>query len=165
MAVLVAIGYPDETSARRAAVIAAQLADELLLPADAFATIVRDREGNYHATTNHSPVDAGATWGMFWGVLFSWLLFVPVLGMFVGARLRALLGVVEAAGIDAAFQRQVRDMLQPGTSALFLMIDEASSEKAVDALSSNTGTVLSSALSAEGEAGLQRELHDATAGV
>jgi uncharacterized membrane protein len=159
MADLIAIGYPDETTAGRAAQEAARLADELILQTDAIATIVCDREGKYHVTTNHHPVGSGASWGMFWGMLFGLLFFVPVFGMAVGAGLGALMGKVEKAGIDKAFQRQVRDMLQPGTSALFLVVDAVTPDQATNALSAYGGTVLTSSLSAEAEAELQRELH------
>jgi len=159
MATLVAIGYPDETTAASAAGEAERLSADLILEADAIATIVRDREGRYHVTTNHHPVGSGATWGMFWGMLFGLLFFVPVFGMAVGAGLGALMGKVEKAGIDKAFQRQVRDMLQPGTSALFLVAHSDVAEKAIDALSAYGGTILKSTLSAQAEAELQRELH------
>jgi uncharacterized membrane protein len=165
MADLIAIGYPDETTAGRAAKEAAPLCDDLVLQPDAIATIVCDREGKYHVTTNHHPVSRGATWGMFWGMLFGLLFFVPVFGMAVGAGLGALMGKVEDAGIDKAFQRQVRDMLQPGTSALFLVVEKVAPERAVDALSAYGGTVLTSSLSEEAEAELQRELHGEPAGV
>jgi uncharacterized membrane protein len=158
MATLVAIGYPDETTATLAEKEAERLSDDLILQADAIATIVRDKEGKYHVTTNHHEVGAGATWGMFWGLLFGLLFFIPVFGMAVGAGLGALMGKVEKGGIDKEFQRQVRDMIQPGTSALFLVIEHATTDKAVDALKQYGGTVLKSSLSKEAEAELQREL-------
>jgi uncharacterized membrane protein len=165
MAHLIAIGYPDEKTAGRAAKEALRLADELVLQADAVATIVRDREGHYHVTTNHHAVGSGASWGMFWGMLFGLLFFVPVFGMAVGSGLGALMAKVEQAGIDKTFQRQVRDMIQPGSSAVFLVADDEVSDKAVAALGAFPGTVLQSTLSDEAEAQLQRELHGEAAAV
>ncbi len=159
MADLIAIGYPDERTAALAAKEAERLSGELILETDAIATIVRDKEGKFHVTTSHHPVGTGATWGMFWGMLFGLLFFVPVFGMAVGAGLGALLGKVEKAGIDKQFQTQVRDLLQPGTSALFLVVEKVTPDKAVDALSKFGGTVLKSSLSREAEAELQKELH------
>ena len=75
---------------------------------------------SYHVTTNHHAVAGGATWGMFWGLLFGLLFFIPVFGMAIGAGMGALMGKIAKTGIDKQFQEQVRDMLQPGTSALFL---------------------------------------------
>jgi uncharacterized membrane protein len=96
---------------------------------------------------------------MFWGVLFGMLFFVPFLGMAVGAGLGALMGKVEKTGIDKEFQRQVRDMLQPGTSALFLVVEKVTPDKAVEALSRYGGTVLKSSLSKDAERELQDALH------
>ena len=72
-------------------------------------------------------VGDGASYGMFWGLLFGMLFFVPVFGMAVGAGLGALMGKVEKSGIDQEFQRRVRDLLQPGTSALFLVVEQVTS--------------------------------------
>jgi uncharacterized membrane protein len=96
---------------------------------------------------------------MFWGVLFGMLFFVPFFGMAIGAGLGALMGKVTKTGIDKEFQDQVRDMLQPGTSALFLVVERATPDKAAEALSVFGGTVLKSSLSKEAEAELQEALH------
>ncbi|HEX5113903.1 MAG TPA: DUF1269 domain-containing protein [Pseudonocardiaceae bacterium] len=161
MAILVAIGYPDETTASAAADEVERLADDLIIQPDAVAVVRRDVNGRFHTTTNHASVAGGATWGMFWGLLFGLLFFIPIFGIAVGAGLGALLGKIQKTGVDAAFQKQVRDMLQPGTSALFLIIDKVTPDKAVDALSRFGGTVLKSSLSNEAEAELQTALHGA----
>jgi uncharacterized membrane protein len=119
----------------------------------------RDAIGRFHTTTNYRPVAGGATWGMFWGFLFGLLFFVPFLGMAVGAGLGAILGKVEKIDIDREFQEQVRDMLQPGTSALFLIVEKATPDRAVAALSKYGGTVLKSSLSEDAEKELQEALH------
>ena len=159
MADLIAIGYPDETTAALAADEARQLARDLIIEPDAIATIVRDREGKYHVQTSHHPVGAGATWGMFWGLLFGLLFFIPVFGLAIGAGMGALMGKVTKSGIDKEFQDQVRGLLTPGTSALFLMVEKVTPDKAVDALSKYGGTVLKTSLSKQGEAELQEALH------
>ena len=159
MAELVAIGYPDETTASAAAAEAERLTKDLILQPDAIAVIVRDKGGKYHVTTNHNPVASGTSWGMFWGLLFGLLFFVPVLGMAVGAGLGALMGKVEKSGISRQFQEQVKDMLTPGTSALFLVIEKVTPDKAVAALSKYGGTVLKTSLSKTAEGDLQKALH------
>ena len=112
--------------------------------------------------THHHLVGGGATWGMFWGLLFGLLFFIPVFGMAIGAGLGALMGKVTKSGIDKQFQDQVRGMLQPGTSALFLMVEKVTPDKAVEAMSKYGGTVLKTSLSKEGEQELQDALHGAT---
>src|ERR1044072_928873 len=151
MATLVAIGYPDETTATAASLEAGRLAKDLIIQPDAIAVIIGDREVKFHVTTNHHAVGGGATWGMFWGLLFGMLFFIPFLGMAVGAGLGALMGKMSKGAINKEFQSQVRDMLQPGTSALFLIVEHATPDKAVEGLSKFGGTVLKSSLSKEAE--------------
>ena len=162
MSDLIAIGYPDETTAEEAANEARRLAQDLIIQPDAIAVIERDGEGKYHVHTSHHPVGAGASWGLFWGLLFGVLFFVPVIGIAVGAGLGALLGKVAKSGIDRQFQDQVRGMLKPGTSALFLMVEKVTPDKAVEAMSRYGGTVLKTSLSKQGEKELQDALHGGT---
>jgi uncharacterized membrane protein len=159
MADLIAIGYPDEATAEAAADEARRLAKDLIIEPDAIAVIERDKEGKFHVHTQHHLVGAGATWGMFWGLLFGVLFFVPVVGIAIGAGLGALMGKISKSGIDAQFQDQVRGMLTPGTSALFLMVEKVTPDKAVAAMSKFGGTVLKTSLSKEGEKDLQDALH------
>jgi uncharacterized membrane protein len=159
MADLIAIGYPDEATADAAAAEAQRLARDLIIQPDAIAVIVRDEEGCYHVHTNHHLVGGGATWGMFWGLLFGLLFFIPVFGMAIGAGMGALMGKLTKSSIDKQFQDQVRDMLKPGTSALFLMLEKITPDKAVDAMSKYGGTVLKTSLSKADEQELQEALH------
>src|SRR5438045_4440730 len=107
-------------------------------------------------------VGGGASYGMLWGLLFGMLFFVPVFGMAVGAGLGALMGKLEKSGIDREFQDQVRGMLQPGTSALFLVVEKVTPDKAIEGLSKYGGTVIKSSLKREAEEELQDE-HNGTA--
>src|SRR4029077_5550625 len=160
---LIAIGYPDETTADAAADEARRLAQDLIIEPDAIAVIVRDKDGSYQVHTRHHPVGAGATWGMFWGFLFGLLFFIPVFGMAVGAGMGALMGKLTKSSIDKQFQAQVRDMLKPGTSALFLMVEKVTPDKAIDAMSKYGGTVIKTSLSKQGEKELQDALHGGSA--
>jgi uncharacterized membrane protein len=162
MAELVAIGYADETTALAAEQDAQRLADELIVQPDAIAAVARGRDGTYRVVTTHDAVGAGPTWGMFWCVFFGLLLFVPVLGMPIGASFGALLGKLEQAGIDKDFQAQVRELLRPGSSALFLMLEKESPDRAIGTLRRHGGTVLETTLSPETAAKLQEALHGAS---
>ena len=159
MADLVVIGYPDEATAAAAADEARRLAADLIIQPDAIAVIVRDEDGTYHTSTSHHAVGGGATWGMFWGFLFGLLFFIPVFGMAIGAGMGALMGHLTKSSIDKAFRDQVRDMLKPGTSALFLMLEKVTPDKAVEAMSKYGGTVLKTSLSKDDEKDLQDALH------
>jgi uncharacterized membrane protein len=155
VATLVAIGYPDQGTAEQARGTVMQLEQELVIQADQVASISRDLDGKYHVHTTHGGASAGggAAWGGFWGLLFGLLFFVPIAGLALGAGMGALFGHFGEKGIDKAFQQQVRDYVKPGTSALFLVIEQATPDKAIAALQQYGGTVIRTSLS---EADTQR---------
>ena len=130
-----------------------------MIQPDAVAVIIRSQDGKIKTITNHHAVGKGATWGLFWGFLFGLLFFIPFFGMAAGAGIGALIGHVSKAGVDQAFQNQVREMLKPGTSALFMVVEQMTTDKAMDALSKYGGTVLKTSLSKEAEKQLQDALH------
>jgi len=159
MADLIAIGYDDTTTAIQAEEEVQRLAKELIIQPDAVAAIIRDDEGKIKTITNMHAVGAGATWGMFWGFLFGILFFIPFFGMAIGAGMGALMGKVTKSSVDKEFADQVRAMLKPGTSALFMVVEQMTTDKALEALSKYKGTVLKSSLSKEAEKELQEALH------
>ncbi len=160
MATLVAIGYPDQGTAEQARDTVSRLESELIIQADQVAAISRDAEGKYHVHTTHggASAGAGAWWGGFWGMLFGLLFFIPFAGLAIGAGMGALFGHLGEKGIDKAFQDQVRDHLQPGTSALFMVIEQATPDKAVAALQQYGGTVIKTSLSDEDTKKLEEAL-------
>ena len=159
MSDLIAIGYPDMTTADAAADEAHRLAQDLIIQPDAIAVIIRDNDGSYHVHTTQQGAGGGAVWGMFWGFLFGLLFFIPVFGMAIGAGMGALMGHFTKSAIDKQFQEQVRGMLKPGTSALVLMLEKVTPDKAVEAMSKYGGTVLKTSLSKDTEKQLQDALH------
>jgi uncharacterized membrane protein len=76
----------------------------------------------------------------------------------MGAGIGALFGHMGKKGIDKAFQQQVRDHLQPGTSALFMVIEQVTPDKATAALEHYGGTVIKTSLSDEDTKRLQEAL-------
>ncbi len=156
---LIAIAYDDTTTALSAMDEVQHLAQDLVIQPDAVAAIIRSDDGKYRTVTNQHEVGAGATWGLFWGFLFGILFFIPVLGMAFGAGLGAVMGKITKSSIDKGFQDQIRDALQPGTSALFLIVEQMTTDKATEGLSQFGGTVVKTSLSKEDEADLQAALH------
>jgi uncharacterized membrane protein len=160
MATLVAIGYPDQNTAESARMTVMELEQDLIIQADQVAAISRDLEGKYHVHTSHggASAGAGAWWGGFWGFLFGLLFFIPFAGLALGAGMGALFGHFGEKGIDKAFQQQVRDYLKPGTSALFMVIEQATPDKAIAALQQYGGTVIRTSLSDEDTKKLQEAI-------
>src|SRR6201994_97723 len=165
MATLVAIGYSDQGTAEEARATVQGLEADLVIQADQVAAISRDLDGKYHVHTTHGGASAGggAAWGGFWGLLFGMLFFVPFFGLAVGAGMGALFGHMGENAIDKAFQQQVRDYVKPGTSALFMVIEQATPDKAIAALEQYGGTGIRTSLSDEDTRKLQDALRPAAA--
>jgi uncharacterized membrane protein len=159
MSDLIAIGYDDTTTALSAMDAVGAMAQDLVIQPDAVAAIIRGEDGKFRTVTNQHEVGAGATWGMFWGLLFGILFFVPIFGLVAGAAFGALGGKLAKSSIDKEFQEQVREQMQPGTSALFLIVEQMTTDKALAGLSQFGGNVIKTSLSDEDQAEIQAALH------
>ena len=94
--------------------------------------------------------------GAFWGMLFGLLFFVPIFGMAVGALSGALSGHFADYGINDEFIKNVRSKVTEGTSALFLMSENATVDKVLEAFSEEQIELIQSNLSSEQEAKLRQ---------
>lgn len=103
---------------------------ELITLEDA-AVVVRNENGRAKVKQAHSLVGAGALGGAFWGMLIGLLFFAPWLGLIAGAAGGALSGKLGDIGIDDSFIKEVSDAIQPGQSALFLLVRNAQLERIV----------------------------------
>lgn len=99
----------------------------------------------------HSLAGAGALGGAFWGMLFGLLFLVPLLGAAIGAAAGALTGRFSDVGIDDDFIKRAREDITPGTSALFVLTDDAVLDKVRDAFAGTRADLLFTNLSAEQE--------------
>jgi uncharacterized membrane protein len=97
----------------------------------------------------------GALQGAFWGMLFGLLFFIPFFGLAVGAAMGALAGHFADYGIDDDFIKGVRDKVTEGTSALFLLTEQATVDKVTDAFKDTKMELIQSNLTAEQEAQLK----------
>src|SRR6185437_8129312 len=84
-------------------------------------------------------------------MLFGLIFFVPLLGMAIGAATGALAGSMSDVGIDDAFIRRMRDEIQPGTSALFVLSSGAVVDKVKDAFQGQQMVLVETNLSHEQE--------------
>jgi len=84
----------------------------------------------------HNLAGAGALDGAFWGMLFGLIFFIPFLGLAIGAAMGALTGSLTDVGIDDNFIKQAREQITPGTSALFLLTQNAVLDRVVEAVKS-----------------------------
>lgn len=121
------------------------------------AAIVTWPEGRKKPKTEQlrSLTGAGALGGSFWGLLFGLIFFIPLLGLAIGAAMGALAGSMADVGIDDDFIRRVRDEVTEGTSALFVMSQNAVQDKVLGEFRGSGAHLVSSNLSADQEAKLR----------
>ena len=67
----------------------------------------------------------GAAWGALWGILGGALFLVPVAGAVIGAGIGALAKATDGTGITKGDLERIRTEVTPGTSALFLVSEDA----------------------------------------
>lgn len=134
MATLTVWKFPTaDGAAETEATIQSLVKQELIKVYD--AAVVSWPEGARKPKTRqlHDLVGSGALGGMFWGMLFGLIFFIPLLGAAIGAGVGALTGALTDVGIDDDFIKSVRDEIEPGTSALFLMSGDAVVDRVKDA--------------------------------
>jgi uncharacterized membrane protein len=126
------------------------------------AAIVTWRDGAKKPKTQqlNSLTGAGALGGAFWGMLFGLIFFVPLLGMAIGAGMGALTGSMSDVGIDDAFIRRMREEIQPGTSALFVLSSGAVVDKVREAFEGQDMTLVETSLSHDQENKLREVFSD-----
>jgi uncharacterized membrane protein len=152
---LVVFAFDTETGAQQTLSEVESLQKQNLIHVEDAATAVRHAGGKVKVKQAAGLAGAGALGGAFWGMLFGLLFFVPFLGMAIGAATGALFGKAADYGINDDFIREVSDSVQPGNSALFLLVDSAQEDKVIDALKPFGGKVIHTSLSQEEEARLK----------
>src|SRR3984885_10853362 len=159
---LIVIGYPDENTAQNVWEELVKLERDYLVDLEDAAVIKRDRKVKLYVTTRaQRAVSWGSFSGLFWGVLLG-LLFLfplaPLVGV-AGGIMGAALGAAENLGIKGDFKQRVQDMVQPGTSAILVILRQATYDKFVEALRPYGGARLRNSLAPEAEQQLMKILH------
>ena len=163
MSHLVVIAFDDDLKADEALLAAYRLEREHVLALDSAAIVVRDKHGKLrYRETNDMRPGQGALVGSFWGLLFGLVLFVPLIGLAAGAGIGALAAKLRDGGISDEFQKEVGETMQPGTSAIFFLVDDAILEDVLaEARRFEGGKVLHSDLDPEAEAALREAIEGA----
>lgn len=150
--------FDTPEGAQKALEVLASLSKQKLIEV-ADAATVSWPTGAKKPTTRHAGdmTCAGALDGAFWGSLLGLIFFMPFIGMAVGALAGALSGHFAEYGIGRDFIEGVRSRVTPGTSALFLLTGQVTTDKVAAAAKEAGlhGELIQSNLSHEAEAKLK----------
>jgi uncharacterized membrane protein len=171
MSDLIAVSFKGEDTADQVLNKLQTLQKEHLIDLEDACVVVRDASGNVRLKQAMSLVGAGAASGglsgALWGSLIGLLFLNPLAGLLTGAAFGAGAGALSGAlvdyGIDDEFIRSQGATIEPGSSALFVLVRRATPDKVPPELRPFGGTVLRTSLSNEQEARLRQALQEVQA--
>lgn len=162
MSDLIVIGYQDENTAGKVWDELVRLERDYLVDLEDAAIVRRDSRGKLRITTPaHHAVAWGTLSGVFWGTLIGLVFLLPLAPLVgvAGGLMGSALGAATNLGIKDDFRQRVNDLVQPGTSAIFVVVRKATPDKFLEALRPYGGTVLQSSLPHDAEQQLMKALH------
>jgi len=168
MSDLIVVAFPGEDTADQVLNKLQALQKEHLIDLEDACVVVRDRNGKVHVkqAVNLIGLEAasGGAFGALWGTLIGLLFLNPLAGLLTGAAFGAgagaLSGMLSDYGIDDDFIRSLGETLEPGTSALFILVRRVTLDKVLPELRPFGGKMIPTSLSTEQEARLRRALED-----
>lgn len=155
MSELIVFAFKTKTGAEEMRNALGKMQKEHLIELEDAAVVVRKEDGKTKVKQATSLVGAGALGGAFWGMLIGLLFFMPWLGLAAGALGGAIGGKFTDIGVDDKFIKEVGSTIEPGQSALFLLVQSATADKVLPQLEKFDATVLQTSLSEEDEAKLR----------
>ena len=155
MAEFVVLVFDDEEGAFQARDRLLEIRRHRMLQLADAAVVVRRQDGKVKVKQLHNLVGPGAFGGAFWGLFIGLLFAAPWLGLALGAAAGAGIASLSDFGIDDKFIKKVGSTIEPGRSALFLLVHRANLVKFQDELKPFKPTVLQTSLSGEDEAKLR----------
>lgn len=158
MSNLVVIAFDEEHKAFEMRAELVKLQKEYLLKMEDAVVVTKDKEGKVKLHQAVNLTATGAVGGSFWGALIGLIFLNPLLGAAVGAGAGALSGKLADIGINDKFMKELGQKFQPGTSALCVLIKEATRDKVQEKLKGFGGKVLQTSLSKDDEEELQKVL-------
>ena len=155
MSELIVLAFDNEADALQTRDRLLEIQQQRMLQLADAAVVVRRPDGTVKVKQLRSLVGSGAFGGAFWGLLVGLLLAAPWMGVALGTAAGATIGGLSDYGVNDKFIKRVGQTIEPGHSALFLLVHQANLEMWLDELTEFKPTVLQTSLSAEDEAKLR----------
>lgn len=157
---LVVIAFDDmETAAEvHAALVSAK--KQGLVTIDDAAVVVKDEEGKVHVDNQV----ARGTWiasgvGGALGLLIGGIFF-PIGGLVLGLAGGALVAKAMDLGVDGKWVDEVSEQIQPGTSAIFILAENANTAAIMAVLRGYEGHLMQTTLDTDAEEAIRKALDD-----
>jgi uncharacterized membrane protein len=168
MSDLVVVAYKGEDTADQVLNKLRQLQKEYLVDLEDAVVAVRDMKGKVRIKQAVPLVRVsavgGAAWGGLFGLLVGLLFLNPLLGWLAGLALGAGAGALSGAladyGINDDFIKDIGRSLEPGTSAIFMLVRRVTYDKVLPEMQQFGGKILRTSLSKEQEERLRKALEE-----
>lgn len=95
---------------------------------------------------HHDSRKHGAAWGALWGILGGALFTIPVAGLALGAGIGVLAKATEGTGITKDEMERIRTQIGPGSSALFVVTEDADLDRLGERFHVRDSTLISTNL-------------------
>ena len=160
MSTLVAVVFDDEHTAFAMRAELARMQKQFLIELEDAVVVTRDQNGKTKLDQAVNLTSAGALGGGFWGMLIGMIFLNPILGFALGAGAGALSGKFSDIGLDDKMMKDLAQSFKPGSSALFVIVRRATTDKVLDGLKqfAGKGKVFQSSLNKDDEAALRDAL-------
>ena len=161
MSDLIVLTFDNDEEATQVMETIKGLRKEAFINLDDTAVVVKDKDGKLHVKNEvDRGIKLGAGVGSLLGLFIGMLFGGPIGAMLLGGAGGALVGKLVDMGVDQQFVKQLKEELEPGSSALFLLVRDAHANAALAALRPYKGTVYHTTLGPDAEQELQRVLKD-----
>jgi uncharacterized membrane protein len=157
---LVVVAFDDEQTAFRVRDKLAAMTKEHLIGLEDLVVVIRHMDGKVDIKQSTSLSGAGALWGSFWGLLIGLIFLAPIVGLAIGAIAGAIAGHFSDYGIDDKFIKDVAEKIQPGNSAVFMLIKEVTPDKFLRQMEEFHGTVIQTSLTEAQENKIREAFHE-----
>lgn len=158
MSTLVAVAYPDATTAEQVRAELVQATKEHLIDLEDAVVVEHRPDGKIKLHQAMSTTGAGAAGGALWGGLIGLLFLAPLFGMAIGAASGAAAGKFSDAGVNDNFMKQLGTSIPAGDAALIVLGRSDAPDRVLERIRPYGGEVIQSSLDTEQEERLRSAL-------
>ena len=158
MSTLVAVAYPDATTAEQVRAELVQATKEHLIDLEDAVVVEHRPDGKIKLHQAMSTTGAGAAGGALWGGLIGLLFLAPLFGMAIGAASGAAAGKFTDAGVNDNFMKQLGTSIPAGGAALIVLGRSDAPDRVLERIRPYGGEVIQTSLDTEQEERLRSAL-------